>query len=222
LAAKPVAYWRLDEFAAPHAADSSGHNRDAVYEPGVVFFLEGPQSDQFCQNGEPNRAAHFAGGRLRAQMDNLGDHYSVSLWFWNGMPDKARAVSGWLFSHGPDHGISADSDHFGLGGTEHPGKLIFRHGGDGEKTYAGTTSIARWTWNHVVFVRDGEYVRAYLNGHSQPEIDVKLPSGLLPAGKQVFWGGRGDNDSNWEGRLDEIAVFPRALSADEIKTLAGQ
>lgn len=222
LAAKPIAYYRLDEFAAPHAADSSGHHRDAVYEPGVVFFLEGPRSEMFCQDGETNRAAHFAGGRLRAQMEDLGDHYSVSLWFWNGMPDKARAVSGWLFSHGPDHGLGSDSDHLGLGGTEHSGKLIFRHGGAGATTQAGKTTIARWTWNHVALVRDGEYVRVYLNGAPQPEIGLKLPSGLLSPGKQLFWGGRGDNESNWEGRLDEIAVFPRVLSADEIKTFAGQ
>ena len=36
-----------------------------------------------------------------------------------------------------------------------------------------------------------------------------------------FFGGRSDNDSNWEGRLDEIAVFNRVLSPDEIQTLAG-
>jgi hypothetical protein len=35
----------------------------------------------------------------------------------------------------------------------------------------------------------------------------------------VFFGGRSDNDSNWEGRLDEIAVFDRALSAAEVAKL---
>ena len=64
-----------------------------------------------------------------------------------------------MFSRGADHGLSPDSEHLGLGGTEHPGKLIFRHGGAEATTYAGTTSIARWTWNHVALVRDGETVR---------------------------------------------------------------
>ena len=31
LKAKPAAYWRLDEFAGPHAVDSSGHHRHAMY-----------------------------------------------------------------------------------------------------------------------------------------------------------------------------------------------
>ena len=43
LAASPVAYWRLDEFTGPRARDLSGKNCDAIYEPPVAFFLEGPR-----------------------------------------------------------------------------------------------------------------------------------------------------------------------------------
>ncbi len=223
LAAQPLAYWRMDEFSAPHAADATGQNRDAVYEPGVVYFLDGPKSDRFCRNGETNRAAHFAGGRLRARLADLGEHYSVSLWFWNGMPDGARPVNGWMFSRGPDHGLSATGVHLGLGGSEHPGKLVFQHGDKQETIQAGSTAITRWTWNHVVLVRDGDAVRVYLNGDPEPEIVTKLQQpGLRNPSPQLFFGGRSDNHSNWEGRLDEIAVFDRALTAAEVAKLAGQ
>ena len=37
--------------------------------------------------------------------------------------------------------------------------------------------------------------------------------------EHFFIGGRNDNQSNWEGRLDEVAVFERALSESEIKNL---
>ena len=46
----------------------------------------------------------------------LGDHYSVSLWFWNGMPADARPISGWMFSRGRDKGLTTWGDHLGLGG----------------------------------------------------------------------------------------------------------
>src|SRR5690606_37974692 len=39
---KPLAYWRLDEMAGNAASDSSGAGRTGVYEPNVLFFLEGP------------------------------------------------------------------------------------------------------------------------------------------------------------------------------------
>ena len=223
LRARPVAYWRLDEFAGPRAVDSSGGRRDAFYEPGVVFFLEGPRSDAYCREAETNRAAHFAGGRLESRIADLGDHYSVSLWFWNGMPGDGRETAGWLFSRGRDHGLDPRGEHVGIGGTaEGPGKLIFLHGdGGGEiKPVAGSTEIRRWTWNHLVFIRDGEQVRLHLNGNPRPEIELKSPAHFPPSFDRFFFGGRSDNVANWEGRLDEIVVFDRALSAEEMGGLA--
>ena len=73
-----------------------------------------------------------------------------------------------------------------------------------------------------VLVRDGETVRIYLNGESPPEIQTGLPPRSPVAFDQLFFGGRCDNESNWEGRLDEIAVFDRALSAEEIERLAAR
>jgi hypothetical protein len=223
LAAKPAAYWRLDEFAAPRAVDSSGNHRDAIYEPGVVFFLEGPHSDRYCEPGEKNRAAHFAGGRLQSRIAGLGDRYSISLWVWNGMPAEGRDVAGWIFSRERNHGLSAFGDHLGIGGAAtEPGKLIYFHGGReaSARPILGRTVIERWTWNHVALVRDGQAVRVYLNGNSQPEIETQAAAGFPAGFDQLFFGGRGDNDSNWEGRLDEIAVFDRALTGEEVVKLS--
>jgi hypothetical protein len=222
LQAQPAGYWRLDEFAGPRAVDSSGQHRDAICEPGVVFFLQGPDSDLFCTDGETNRAAHFAGGRLDARVADLGDAYCVSLWFWNGMPVDARETGGWMFSRGRNHGLGPHGDHLGIGGTgTEPGKLVFLHSDEttGVNTATGRTAIERWTWNHVVLVRDGEKVRVYLNGDPQPEIETRTPAGFPIGFDRLFFGGRCDNQDNWEGRLDEIAVFPRALSPEEVSSL---
>ena len=106
LKAKPVAYWRMDEMAGPRAVDSSENQLDAIYEPAVAFFLEGPQSKKYCQQGESNRSAHFAGGRLNSRIPNLKQNYSVACWFWNGMPTDARPVSGWMISRDRNHGVT--------------------------------------------------------------------------------------------------------------------
>ena len=223
-ALKPVAWWRLDELAAPHAIDSSPHHHDAVYEPGVVFFLAGPRSDVFCRESETNRAAHFAGGRLSVRFPKLGDDYSLSLWLWNGMPNEGRGTAGWIVSRDNNHGLSPQGDHLGIGGTETvPGKLIFQRGdGTDQKPLIGRTTIDRWTWNHVVLIREGTKIRVYLNGNADPEIQQdSVP--VSPAKLQQFYfGGRSDNADNWEGRLDEIAVFDRALTPEEAGKLSAR
>lgn len=218
LDAKPVAYWRLNEFTGPHAADASGHDRDAVYEREITYYLDGPHSAKFCSAAELNRAPHLVGGRLRAQLDGLGDRYSVSMWVWNGMPNDGREVSGWLFSRDRDHGLGASGDHLGIGGqSAHTGRLVFFHGDDPKTALAGKSEIPRWQWQHVVLVRDGEQVRVYLNG--KIDLEAKAAANTLASLRQCFFGGRSDNEANWEGRLDEIAVFDRALTTAEVAKL---
>jgi len=217
LDAKPIAYWRLNEFNGPHAADATGNGRDAVYESAVAYYLEGPLSKDYCEEGEGNRAPHFVGGRLRARLGQLGDRYSVALWVWNGMPNGARDVSGWFFSRGHDFGLSGSGDHLGIGGKgEHAGRLILLQGDGPRSVVTGKAEIPRWEWRHVVLVRDGDKARVYLNGELDLEAD--LAAGADPG--EWFFGGRSDNDSNWEGRLDEIAVFDRALTQEEVAKIS--
>lgn len=216
LALKPAAYYRLDEFSGPRAKDSSGNHRDGIYEPHVAYFLEGPHSGKLTQEGEVNRAVHFTGDRLRARLPELKDQYSVAVWVWNGMPAGGRNVTGWIFSRGPDQVLGATGDHLGLGGTSgHEGRLIYQQGNQKE-VVGGKTEIPRWTWNHVVFVRDGENVRVHLNGDKTPEIEAKASAAGLALLDELFLGGRCDNQSNWEGRQDEVVLFDRALTADEV------
>ena len=70
-------------------------------------------------------------------------------------------------------------------------------------------------WQHVVLVRNGAKLRTYLNG----ALEFETENAAAPSGGECFFGGRSDGDSPWEGRLDEIAVFDRALTPEEIARL---
>lgn len=218
LALKPAAYWRLNEFAGPVAADVSTHGHDATYERDVAYYLDGPHAAAFCAGGEVNRAPHLVGARIRSRFADLGDQYSVSFWCWNGMPNEARDTSGWLFSRGHDHALNLLGDHLGVGGkSANTGRLVFFSGADDKSAVAGKTELPRWQWQHVVLVRDGKKVRVYLNGALDLEAESSAGAAMRPA--DFFFGGRCDNESSWEGRLDEVAVFDRALGAKEIGKL---
>ncbi|MCC6508650.1 MAG: hypothetical protein IT423_06065 [Pirellulaceae bacterium] len=218
LSAKPAAYYRLHELEGPRVVDSSGSHLDAIYEPGVVFFLEGPESKEYCLSGEVNRAAHMAGGRIRARIPELKDRYSITLWIWNGMPLDARPIAGWIFGRDRNHNLTPSGDALGMVGMgENAGKLIFQSGT--QEPIIGQTAIPRWTWAQVRFQRDGSKVQVFIDklvgaGNSiasagKPEIETEAAFDLPLEWDELFFGGRGHRDSSWEGRLDEIVVQRR-------------
>ena len=216
LDSKPVAYWRLNEWGGPEAANAVGGGAAASHETGVLFYLDGPDSPAFSGPGVVNRAPHFAGGRMRADLKRLGGTYSVSMWFWNGLAPGARPVAGYLVSRGEDGAEGAPGDHLGVGGTAGSrGRLFFFNGNRLNGSVGGRTEIPPGTWNHVVYVRDGRKVAAYLNGSAEPELAGEAEVGCPPGVTQFFFGGRNDNFANLEGRLDEIAVYHRPLGGDE-------
>ena len=211
LDAKPLAYWRLDEMNIPTARDAMGKH-DAKFENGVALYLDG-----FAKG----RAAHFAGGRVRADVP-LGENYTVSLWLWNGLPPATRAVTGYAFSRGPDGDKAARGEHIGIGGTwraDLTGKLILFNGNERDELLVGRTPLALRAWHHVTLVREGGKVRVHLDGRAEPEMAGEFAH-TVPAGDgTIFLGGRNDGTFGFEGKLDEVAIFPRVLAAAEITAL---
>jgi hypothetical protein len=205
LLAEPLAYWRMEEFVAPLARDATRHQRTARYEDGVVFYLDGPASPTFSGAQADNRAPHFAGGRMVAPLPHPGEQVSVELWFWNGLPARIRGVTGYLFDWG---------DRLAIGGTnEAAGCLVLSSAGH-DRTLTGTTSLPLKQWTHVAFTRDRSEVVVYVNG--QPEIMGELPPPRAADAASLYLGGAREPAHSFEGKLDEVAVFDRALGAAEV------
>lgn len=55
----------------------------------------------------------------------------------------------------------------------------------------------------------GWSVRVYLNQSSTPEIQTDAAFDLTYELEDLFFVGRGNRDSSWEGRIDEIVVHPK-------------
>lgn len=227
LSLNPRAYWRLDEFGGPHAIDSSENPINAFYEPRVLFYLPGPHSEAFADSGI-NRAAHFAGDRLSARIPDLtGRNFTVSLWFWSGSAPGLADPEEWIFSRGPNHGTLSRGDHVGL--TDVDGERYLVYAGKGfasgssapidakDNPNATIAPIERWTWNHLAFARDRDSAHVFLNGKHLAVYTTDVPDGQPDS---FFFGGSCLDRDNFEGRLDEIAVFDRALSSEEIGKLA--
>ena len=198
--ARPLAYWRLEEWGGATARDATAAKRDATYGAGIARWLDGPASPAFSDPGAINRCVHLAGGRLSAEVAELKDAYSVELWFWNGLSNGLRAVTGVLVARG--------GDALAVGGTNGaPGRLTFG-------PLSGRTVIQPKTWNHVALVRDGARVTVYLNGNTEPEISGSVPPETV---SRLFIGGTENGAESLEGKIDEVALYGRALTPGEIQ-----
>ena len=124
---------------------------------------------------------------MKADVKGLGDAHTVELWFWNGL--SADAV---LFSLG-------EGESLGVGGRLSFGAL------------SGASEVQPRTWHHVALVRDGAKAAVYLDG----KLDVSGEAAAA-AGGTLWIGGRAGGRANFEGKIDEVAVYGRALSADEV------
>lgn len=238
LNSEPIAFWRLGEIECTPPAPQKGQGisqsemstmvstisdatgkHPALGESGLAFYLPGPRGVGFEQQPRGNRAIHFAGGRVVANVPQLGDTYSVECWVWNGFPNSDRAVTGYFFSRGPDGDSKVAGDHLGIGGNylNHgwDGKLMMFNGNERDEALIGKTVLEPRTWNHVVLVRSGKHVSVYLNGNPSPEIDGELEP-TLGDSDNIFLGGRNDRMFGLEGRLDEVALYDRVLNVDEV------
>jgi len=65
----------------------------------------------------------------------------------------------------------------------------------------------------VVLMRDGEKLAIFLEG--TVEISATLKTSGTNSQSQIFIGGSSENKFNFEGKIDEVALFNRSLKPNE-------
>jgi len=207
LADRPATYLRLEEMGEGPAQDATG-TADASFLGNLAFYLPGPGGGGFSA-GSINRAVHLAGGGIESRVPHAGPDYTLEFWFWNGLPADARAVAGRIVSMG------REGDQLWIGGgTSFPGRLVFANSTGGSALLAGRTDLPLKTWHHLALVRRGSKVSIHLNG--QLEIQGELPRSDNSAPSTWRVGIGADMNDGLEGKVDEIAFYPRALSAAQL------
>jgi len=87
-------------------------------------------------------------------------------------------------------------------------------------THAVTTSsLALNTWHHIAMTYDGTHMKTYINNKMDGVATAK--SGKMALTKSpVFIGyGRPGFDRYFKGMIDEVMIFQKALSEDEVSAL---
>jgi hypothetical protein len=237
LAKRPVAYWRLGESSGPTAVDATGKGHDGTYHGNPAFGQPGAiQSD-------PGGAVAFDGRHDYVEVHNSvhfsqpdsGKGLTVEAWM---RPDVLAFAGQTLqeYVHWLGKGDAGDFEwgfrFYSIDSPSRPNRIsayIWNpSGGEGAGAYFQDELIAG-TWIYVVACYDpgdqsdaGAGVSIYRDGvlRSGPSSSpgaLYSSYGIAPAhGAAPLRLATRDLGSFFTGGLDDVAVYPRVLSASEI------
>lgn len=80
---------------------------------------------------------------------------------------------------------------------------------------ARSTMMTRNTWHHVVAIRNGSTMSMYVDGVKGSDTTASDNVDTQTNSKLSFGGW----NYSWSGKIDEVRIYNRALSADEVKQL---
>ena len=196
--------WSLNERVGSVAHDSSDNANDGTLQGG------------------PNWVAGKIGGGL--EFDGTDDHVDCG-------NDESLNITGeitiaaWVHPTGPgdsDYPRVVDKSN-GTGGADPGYKLYLRSAENYLVTLSGggvylnsSSSLDLNAWNYVVYTTDGTQRKLFLNDAWEVWDETTLP---VESSNPLFIGNSPAGARHFEGILDEVRVYNRALGEDEIQTI---
>jgi len=199
------AYWKLDG----NLEDSYGSNDWTDY--GSVNILNGKINE--CRGFNEGSTT---GQYCEAQSISLSSAASMSFWFYSygNQPESAGVI---FKVHGASLG---DQSVFGAQAYNNGNELVFNatessSGGGAAQYY----TFSHNTWYHFVWVIDGANMetRLYVNGQKTTQA-CSFSSFYNPVTKMKM-GIQKTNTRSFHGELDEIGIWNKALSDDDVYAL---
>ena len=215
-----VGYWNFDEGTGSLLIDNSGYGNDGT-------LMNFPTDDSQWIPGRIGGALNFRGPAngdyvVVPNYPKPAATMTITAWVWaNARPQWATIAKNWP--------STASQFHFGLNDTQGDlSNYLIQQGGSqlGPVREGAGAPLPLSSWQHVALVCDGSKMQIYRNGApvgaalayngtintnlalQSLGIGAKLgPSGVPPA----------TSDSGyWNGKMDDLGLWTRALSADEV------
>jgi hypothetical protein len=224
LASSPRAYYRLGELSGPVAHDSSGNGYDGILHGAVSLLQQNAIITDYTDYAMAFTAASngLSGGYIGLptglKTDGLAA-LSVECWLY--LTSHAYTYFPFLLCNDSNPGSSHVGFRFDLTPTTNGyiGDWIVGNGTTGPSKSFGTGQmIATNAWNHLVGVYDGTQLLTYINGYVDGTSSNPALTGTVGTATHALNVATGPTASaNFlSGTLDEVAIYPSALSAATI------
>jgi hypothetical protein len=202
-------YWKMEEGSGNSLVDASGNNNHAnILNNSGITWSGGKEGLAVNLTGSTNRYAEV--------------NHNLSLDIRN-----AITISAWIKPEGlsAKRILSKGPEVFEVGLLNNQ-RLEFRVNRNTAGTTYSLSSNAKYpvdgnTWMHVAVTFDGTKSTIYVNGEEDNSI-IYQPFTINSSSSPLQIGARSGID-RWQGGLDEVRLYNRALSNNEIKAVfAGQ
>ncbi|MBN1591250.1 MAG: PEP-CTERM sorting domain-containing protein [Pirellulales bacterium] len=227
-----TSYWNMNETGGATAADSvpgdavDGNNVGTYTGTGVTLGVAGPQpGDGFLGFDATNLAADFDGANNNSELRMAvygvyGGMTDLSMIVWLRYDDTAlaRRNIGGLQQNAGGGRYVFDAAHY-ENNNPTPGIQSFARRADDSPLVQTRNPISFQQWHMwVMTYENGMVAKSYLDGVEVDGATADTSVGLY-APEALLFGVDIDGSREWKGQLDEIAIFDRALSANEVGTL---
>src|SRR6266513_617038 len=196
-----VAAWGFNEGTGTTVADASGNNNTGTIS-GATWSTLGRYGNALSFNGTNNLVVVNSSASL-----NVTTAMTLSAWVF-----PTATQSGWRTI------MQREVDAYFLNASNDAGPLRPAGGGTFNGTVrfvGGPTALAVNTWTHVALTYDGAAIRLFVNG---TQVATAAQTGTLQTNASPLRiGGNVPYGEYFQGRLDEVRIYNRALSASEIQ-----
>ena len=204
-----VGHYEFEENGGSVATDSTASNNDGTWFNGPGWSGDsavGSFSMEFGLDGVNSNAVVSVPDD--ASLDFSGD-FSVAFWY-NSSVSQANSTR-IIGSHDGSDGFSIYTN--GNGDLS-----FFAQGNNASTTQTQTGGVINdGTWHHVVAVKSADSLRLYVDEYTSGVAAASF--GTIDVAAPLTIGGESATVSDFEGKLDDVRVYTRALSASDVGEL---
>lgn len=196
----------------------------------AYYRFESDGSDETANNNDLSASGTpgFTTGKFGNGVDfNGNSHYTITHDF--GIVGGAYAISVWVKQD------SAMSDYYGIvtinattcnkdlyyttDGVSPRGLFVRRNTSNGNSTSNEVVDLGTSDWHHIVVCYDGSELWHFLDGVESSHSAATQAPGTASWSEKSFIGDLSSENRAWNGIFDDLAIFSRALTDEEVAEL---
>ncbi|MBT3267997.1 LamG domain-containing protein [Candidatus Poribacteria bacterium] len=197
-----VGYWPLDDGSGDEAADMSGNEHHGAVTDGDWV------AGRFGGGLQFNGASTFI-EVLHHENLNLGDQFTLAAWAMTNLLPQQHI------------GLPRKEAEYVLhpteGGAAYNLRFYVGQGGAWAAPVISADAVLYGDWAHIAGTYDGETVKTWIDGEVNAEGALTGDAG--PTTNNLRWSNDCCGGRMYDGVLDELAIFNRALTEDEMQAL---